>query len=464
MRRRPGRERGAGIVRSALGLLVLVTACWGSLLLAVPTATGDPVLVSAGPAAGEVVKSPNEVRLTFDRPVPAGLATVRMTTPQGQQVVEGRPQAAADDPNAVTVAMPRTRYGGTYSVAWSLPTSRLEQIGGRTAFHVVTPSRPVAVPHVPTDRDPAVASVHVGLRLVATAALALGVGLAFAIAVTWPEGARSRQLRRLLTVTISGSVVSTLGAVATFGAYAARAPLAEAFDPALVSAGLGSTIGGSLLAGLVVLVPGTIALLQLLTGEPADATRLRWLRGWAVLGCAAAAAATWSFAQPHGPDGPALRTLGGEIALLLAVAVCLGAPVLLGVLLRTAGDSALRTAAPRLAVVMAVGAAALLAIAPVTTAGWPMIALLALGLVVLGTGLVTRRWLRRGADARDRGPAGRTRIRRIAAVATAAVAVTPVAGGAAAAATGGTQLAQPGSQTGEQPPVPAPTGDAEPPR
>ncbi|MFC4948615.1 copper resistance protein CopC [Pseudonocardia sp. GCM10023141] len=434
---------------------MLVAASWGTLLLTTPIPAGDPVLLSTSPGNDEFVKSPNELRLTFDRPVSAGLAMVQMTAPLGQQLVEARPQNVPGDANSITVPMPKTRYGGTYSVAWSLPTSWLEQVGGASNFHVVEPTNPVAFPNIPTDRDPVVASVHAGFRLAATAALALVVGLAFVLTIVWPAGAQSPQVRRLITYSWLLMVVATLGTIATLGAYAARVPLQEAFDPALVSAGLGSDIGAGLLAGLIVIAPGTVALVHLLTSAPADAALQRWLRAGTVLGCAAASAMTWAFAAPHAPDGPSPITVGTEIALLIAVAACLGGPVLLWVLLRTPGDSVLCTALPRLVVLMPVSATLLLAIASLATTGWQMIALMVLGAVVLGTGLASRWWMRRRVGTRGRDLPGRTRLRRIAAVAAVAMAVSLFAGGAAAAATGPADLAQSGSPSADQQPVPA---------
>jgi copper transport protein len=425
--------------RGLAGLLVVIAAGWGTLLLAMPAGTGDPVLVAVSPTDGELVKSPDEVRLTFDRPVPAGLATVRLTVPAGQQVVEGRPYAVSGDPNTLAVRMPPTRFAGTYSVAWSVPSSTLEPIAGTSAFHVFAPTKPVAVPQIPTDRDPTVVAIHTVFRVAATAAFALGVGVAFVLGAVWPAGAGHAPARRPVTYAWWVLVVATLGTIVSFGGYAARLPLAEAFDPAVVSAAFGSDVGAALLVRLLVLVPITVALVQLLAGPPAGSALQRRLRAGAVLGGAAALAATWSFAQPHGPDGLAPLAVVAEIVRLLAVAVCVGGPVLLWVVLRTACGSVLRVAVPRLVRIMPVGGGLLLVIAPLTTAGWQMIALLVLGSLVVGTGLAAGWWERRRASTRGRDLTERARLRRLATVAAAAVAMALLA--AAVPATGPTQLA-----------------------
>ncbi len=423
-----------------LRLLVLIAVCWATLLLTLPAPAGDPVLVAVSPTAGELVKSPDEIRITFDRPVPAGLATVHMTVPGGQQVVQGRPYAVSGDQNTLAVRMPPTRYGGTYSVAWSVPSGTREPITGTSAFHVFAPTTPVAVPQIPTDRDPAVVAIHDAFRVAATAAFAFGVGVAFLLGVVWPAGAGHAPVRRPITYAWWALVVATLGTIVSFGGYAARLPPAEAFDPTVVSAGFASDVGGVLLVRLLLLVPITIALVQLLTGPPAAGAVARWLRAGAVLGAAAAPAATWSLSRPPGPDGPAPLAVGAEIVLLLAVAVSVGGPVLLWVLVRTAGESVLRSAVPRLARVMPVAGGLLLVIAALTTSGWQLVALLVLGALVVGTGIAAWWWARRRVGTRGRDLTGRMRLRRLATVGAVAAVVAMLA--AAVPPTDPTPLAQ----------------------
>lgn len=434
--------RGSKLARSVLGLLLLVAACWGTLLGTVPTSAGDPVLLAVSPADGEYVKSPDEVTLTFDRPVPAGLATVRMTTPSGQQVVAGRPRNAPGDSRILTVPMPETRYQGTYSVAWSLPSSRLEPISGAFTFNVFAPTKPVAVPKIATERDALVVAFHTGFRLAATAAFALGVGMAFVLALVWPAGLGRTPVRRVIKYVWWSLVVATLGTAVTFGGYAARTPLHEALDPALVWAAFGSFVGTGLLVRLLVLVPVTIALALLLISPPAESPAERWPRAGAVLGCAAALAATWSFARPQGPGEPALLAVGTDILLLLSVAVCVGGPVLLWTLMRTAKVSVLREAVPRLSILMPVSGALLLAAAPITSRGWQMVALLVLGTLVVGTGLAGGWWVRRRTHDHDKDRPGRVLLCRVAATAAGAAAAALLA--ATASGTTQSQLAHSG--------------------
>lgn len=425
--------------RRILGLLVLIAACWGVLLAAAPDPSGDPVLVSASPADGEFVKSPDEVRLTFDQAVPAELATVRMTKPNGEQVVDGRPYHPSGDSDTIAVRMPVTRYVGTYSVAWSLPSTRSEPLSGTFSFAVFSETNPVRLPVIETDRDQIVAGVYTVTRLVAISALVLGVGLAFILAVAWPAGLRHALVRRLLKYGWWALVIATLGTLVSFGGYAARTSLGDAFDPALLTGTFESDIGAALLARLLVLVPVTVGLVLLLTSRPPDTAAERWSAAGAVLGASAALAVTWSLARSHDPDEPSALTLGADIALLLAVAVSVGGPVLLWILLRGTGDPVLRDVVPRLTRVMPVSGGLLLAIAVTAASGWEMVALIVLAALVIGTGLANRGWARRIADTRGKDLPGHARLRRVAAVAVVVGAVALVV--AVVTANGESQLA-----------------------
>jgi copper transport protein len=331
-----GRSRHSRSIRAArstrrrwiLGLLGLVAACWGALVVTMPASSGDPALVSTSPSDTEVVTSPDEVRLTFDQPVSAELATVRMTKPNGDQVVHGRPHNPPGASDTIAVPMPDTRYAGTYSVAWSVPSSRLEPITGTFSFEVFSPSEPVHVPEIPNERNPVVATAHNVARLAAVAAFTLGTGLFLALAVARPAGSQHARVRRLITCALWVLVGGTLGTILSFGAYAARVSLADAFDPALVSGTLGSRIGAGLLARLLVLVPITIALVRLPTNRTTVTTLPRWSSAATGLACAAPLAATWSLARPRAPHGPTLLGVVAETALLLTLTVCVGGALL----------------------------------------------------------------------------------------------------------------------------------------
>ncbi|GAA5172943.1 MULTISPECIES: copper resistance CopC family protein [Amycolatopsis] len=309
------RERATTVVPRGriVAFFVLVAACWGTLLAAMPQATGDPVLITTSPGSTEVVKSPGHVLLTFDRPVPAGLATVRILDPDGSQVVHERPVHPAGRDDTISVPMPKERHEGTYAVAWTLPSSGLQPISGSFTFDVSYRIDPEGVPDIETTHDPVLAAVHLTARAAAVVALVLLTGLA--VFVAW--NGTTRRARRWVKATWWVSAGATVVALLSFGPYAAWAPLRDAFDPRLLSGALASDAGGALLARLYVLVPATLGLAQLMTSPPAATAGERRLRVAAVLGCATALLATWPLA------GPPL-VLAADVAVLALVAVPVG--------------------------------------------------------------------------------------------------------------------------------------------
>ncbi len=322
----PRPREGAG---RFVALLLLVAACWGTLLAVTPSATGDPVLVTTSPGSTEVVKSPDAVVLTFDRPVPAALATVRVLDPDGSQVVYTRPSHVDGRDDTISVPMPAERHEGTYAVAWTVPSSRLEPVSGSFTFDVSYPIQPDGVPEIETTRDPVVAAVHLTARTLAVAAMVVLTGLAFFIAAIGPAAARARATRRLVKTTWWLLAGGTLVALVSFGPYAAWVPWRDAFDPRLLAGAFEADGGGALLARLATLVPATLGLALLVKSTPAATAGDRRLRGATVLGCAAAVLATWTFADPRPPGAPPVLALAADIGLLAALAVPAGGLVLL---------------------------------------------------------------------------------------------------------------------------------------
>ncbi|WP_410675291.1 copper resistance protein CopC [Amycolatopsis sp. cmx-4-68] len=312
-----------------VALVLLVAACWGTLLAVTPSATGDPVLLTTSPGSTEVVKSPDAVVLTFDRPVPAALATVRILDPDGSQVVFTRPSHPDGRPDTISVPMPAERHEGTYAVAWTLPSSRLEPVSGSFTFDVSYPIRPDGVPDIETARDPVVAAVHLTARTLAVAAMVLLAGLAFFVAAIGPAAARAGATRWWIKTTWWLLTGGTLVALLSSGPYAAWVPWRDAFDPRLLAGAFESDAGGALLARLATLVPATIGLVLLLKSPPAATAGDRRLRGAAVVGCASAVLATWTFADPRPPGAPAPWALAVDVGLLAALAVAAGGLVLL---------------------------------------------------------------------------------------------------------------------------------------
>jgi copper transport protein len=407
-------RRGPGAGR-LVALLILVATCWVTLLATTPSPAGNPVLRTTSPGNAEAVKSPDEVRLTFDRPVPAGLATMRIIDPPGDQIVFDRPVHPDGRADTISVPMPKTRYEGTYTVAWTLPSSQLQPISGSFSFDVANTIPPLGVPEIETTHDTTITAFYTTMRIVALAAMALLVGAAFFVAAIGQDAAQSVSARRVIKYSWLGLVVATLGTLMSFGPYAAWAPLNEAFDARLLSGTFESDLGGALLARLAVLVPVTLGLAQLMTGPAAETARERWIRGGSVLACAAALLATWTFTEPRPQGTPTPLTMTMDLVLITAIALSVGCLVMLW--LSRTGDRAVVSRFARLSVVCA----GMLGIAATYQAwraphgiGWLSIGTLVLSAVLLGVALLGVAWLRRTPeDTKRERRAGLSRFRRL---------------------------------------------------
>ncbi|GAA4544457.1 copper resistance CopC family protein [Pseudonocardia xishanensis] len=308
----PPRRR---VLRPLLALVLLVAAVWGVVLAALPTPSADPLLVSSTPEMHELVQSPDEVRLTFDRPVPAALATIGITSATGDQVVSGRPYRPADaGDDTIAVAMPETRYEGTYWVSWSVPTANWETAQGRFEFSIYAPTADIALPELRTDPHPVLA-VALGI------ARGIGlVGFVLLLATAFRAAAHGvGDLHRSFARTWWTTAAATAATFLLFGGYAARTGLWGALDPALVPATAASEVGTALLARLGGLVIAAIGLRFLARAGSGSAPR-----AVAVLLAGAALAVTFVVASPHEPGGPAPLALVAGAAMLLAAGVVVG--------------------------------------------------------------------------------------------------------------------------------------------
>jgi copper transport protein len=409
---RTGRRRSATVGR-LVALLLLIAACWGAVLAITPSSSGNPVLRTTSPGNEEVVKSPDNVLLTFDRPVPAGLVTVRIISSLGDQIVFDRPVHPDNREDTVSVPMPPARYEGTYSVAWTMPSSQLEPVGGTFEFVVNAPNS-MGTPEIETVHDRTVTAFYTTARIASIAAMALLIGAVFFVAVVWPGAARWKSVRRLVTYSWLALVLATLGVLVSFGPYAAWVPLSNVFDPKLLSATLESDAGGALLARLLVLVPATLGVAQLLTSAPAESRRERWLRGGTVLGCAAALAATWTLAGPRPPGAPTPLALTVDIVLLIAIAIPISGLVMLWLLLPNSGRFAPGNTVPLFSrIVLGCGAALVLTgayqawrhvgsfVSLTTSYGWLLVGMLALLVLFVAVAAVCRSWVHRRYAAPD---------------------------------------------------------------
>ena len=318
-RRTRTRTRTSASVGRLVAICLLVLGCWAAVLVVARPTTADAVLRSTSPGNGQAAR-PERLLLTFDRPVPAGFVTVRLTDPYRRAVALDRPRRVDGRADTISVPMPATRFAGTYTVAWRMPSSRLEPVGGTFTFDFVSRSRAHPAPRIETNRSTALVVVSTVARFAAYVALAALAGAVFLVAVS----GRGRRLRRLIRYAWLGLVAATLTVLVSFGPYAAWAPLTGVLDPALLVATLQSETGAAMLARLLVLVLAGLGAAELVAARPASTKRERWLRGSAVVACTAAFAATWAL-PGHGTSGSLVPLdMAVDVGWLTATAVGTG--------------------------------------------------------------------------------------------------------------------------------------------
>jgi len=295
----------------AFGLLVL--ACWGTLLsIASPPSSDLPVLRATSPGVNSTAR-PDNLVLTFDRPVNANLATVRLTDPYHRPIDPGRPAHAGGRADTISVPLPKQKYAGTYSVAWRVPAGAAAANGTFT-FDLASRSPVQDAPVLPSRPTIAVTVAYEIAQFGALAAFVVLGGVAL-LAAFRPVG--DGPARRVAMYAWFAAIGFTLASLLVFGPYTTRAPLTEAFKtlPGTVDSGAGAVF----FARLAVLALGGLAIAQLMTSELAGTRRERWARAVTVLGCAAAVAVTWVFVVPIG--GTAERTQAAPVRLMFDTGV-----------------------------------------------------------------------------------------------------------------------------------------------
>ena len=301
--------------RRVIAFALLVLACWATLVaIASPVRSEVPVLRATSPGAGSIAR-PDNLVLTFDRPVDAGLATVRMTDPYHRPVEPGRPAHAGGRADTVSVPIPKQKYAGTYSVSWSVPAGTTASASGAFTFDLASRSPAQDAPALSTRPGLGLTIAYGVAQFGALAAFAVLAGAALVAA------AGGRSFRKLATYGWFGAIVFTLASFVLFGPYTAKLPLTDALQGGLLSGTVESGAGGVFFARLAVLALGGLALAQLMTSEPAPTARERWMRVGTVFGCASAVAATWGFL---GPGAAEPLSLAVDVVHVTAIAALCG--------------------------------------------------------------------------------------------------------------------------------------------
>lgn len=165
--------------------LTVLTAL--SLLLGSAPAWAHTELESSTPAADAAVPTaPSTVALTFSEDVPANLATITVTGPDGQRYEAGKPTASGP---TLTAALRPLGPAGAYTIDYRVVSDDGHPVSGAVPFTLSTPgpgaaaSPAAAAPSAPSSAAPAVPSAQAQAQAPANTAAATATDDA---APVWP--------------------------------------------------------------------------------------------------------------------------------------------------------------------------------------------------------------------------------------------------------------------------------------
>lgn len=398
--------------RAARPLVVVLLALF-AMLAAAGQASAHAVLLSTTPGGWQLLAdSPKEVSLRFTEPVDLGLTQVRLVDPRGKEVAGlGGPEHPEGRRDTVLVRVPATLANGTYTVAWRVVSADTHPVRGAFTFSVREATAPASAEALP-EGDTLVSVLYGTSRWVATAGLALLVGTAFLVAVCWPGAVARRGVRRLLVAGAAATLGATLVSLLLYGPYAGGRPLAAVAGTGVLASALGSRVGLSLAARVLLLGVATALLVRHLGRDHVDAdlpARTRARRGALVLAGSAVLAVTWSLVTHGAAGGLAPLSVPVDVLHLTATGVWLGGLPALAVLLRSGDVTTMRAAIPRFSTAAGV-CVAVVAVTGLyqgwqqvgtpaalfgTTYGAWLLAKLGLVAVLLAGGALARRWVRK---------------------------------------------------------------------
>ncbi|MFF7675599.1 copper resistance CopC/CopD family protein [Actinacidiphila glaucinigra] len=412
------------MTKSALRLLAVPLAVLGLLFGTAAPASAHAALVGSDPAQGSVVKTaPAQVRLTFSEGVLLSRDAIRVLGPDGERAETGDANDGGRGNTTAAVALRPGLGNGTYTVAWKAVSADSHPVAGAFTFSIGAPSKTsVALPAQEVGGG-AVGALYDIARYAAYLGFALLVGAAFFIGVCWPDGARTRPMRRLVATGWATMVAATILLLMLRAPYANGGTLGDAFDLGGVRDVLDTRPGAALLSRLLLLAAGAVFIAVLFGSwakreDPVERQDLAW--GLAIGGTVVSVglAATWAMAEHASVGIQASVAMPVDIVHLLAVAVWLGGLTALLAALWS-GQRVERATVQRFSKI-AFGAVATLVVTGVyqswrqlgswdalVSTGYGQLLLVKVGLVIVLVELawLSRRWTARLGEAAVRGRA-----------------------------------------------------------
>ncbi|MEV7993225.1 copper resistance protein CopC [Streptomyces sp. NPDC086077] len=318
----------AGVLRRLRLPLLLVAVLALLLLGGAAPASAHAALGRTDPGDGSVLDSaPRHLTLTFTESVGLLDDSVRVIDPENRPVDTGDATHPGDRADTVRVGLPTGLADGTYTVAWRVVSADSHPVSGAFVFSVGEPSATTAAVTGPNE-DPATASLYNIARYAAYGGLALLIGVAVFMSAVL--GGPSAALRRFLPTAWLTLVISTAALLLLRGPYERGTGLADALDPAVLSATLTTRPGLALLTRLALLAAAFVLVRHSArrTAHPAPGIAL-----------CLALALTWAAAEHASAGIQVPVAMTSSVLHLLGMAVWLGGlTALLTVLYRAPHD------------------------------------------------------------------------------------------------------------------------------
>ncbi|WP_431958906.1 copper resistance CopC/CopD family protein [Actinacidiphila sp. bgisy160] len=318
------------MTKSALRLLAVPLAVLGLLLGTAAPASAHAALVGSDPAQGSVVKTaPAQVRLSFSEGVLLSKDAIRVLGPDGERAETGDANDGGRGNTTAAVALRPGLGNGTYTVVWKVVSADSHPVAGAFTFSIGAPSKTSV--SLPTQEvgGGTVGALYDIARYAAYLGFALLAGAAFFIGVCWPDGARTRSMRRLVAIGWAAMVAATILLLMLRAPYANGGGLGDAFDLGGVRDVLDTRPGAALLSRLLLLAAGAVFIAVLFGSwakreDPVERQDLAW--GLAIGGTVVSVglAATWAMAEHASVGVQASVAMPVDIVHLLAMAVWLG--------------------------------------------------------------------------------------------------------------------------------------------
>ena len=256
MMRRPKR------LLAGFGLLAVLLVAWAG------TASAHAQLESSDPAAQSVLLvAPTQVVLHFGEPVTVDAGSLRVLGPDGQRIDSGGTHHLAGDSRAIATALPPRLPRGSYVVAWRVISADSHPVHGAFVYSVGSDRGAANASLQATALADRSGSATVGvlywlIRLSVFGGLLVLVGLSLMIALVWRPGGSPRRAGGVLWVSWWVLVVATVLAIAAQGVYGAGLPIGDIIRPSLITGVLHTRFGElavvrlGLLAGFVAVLRG----------------------------------------------------------------------------------------------------------------------------------------------------------------------------------------------------------------